>query len=265
MLDGYRNEEYTGANRCYPCTVANLSVLFGICTIVALRSWLLAIPVCTIGVAAISLRGYLIPYTPRLVPHLKQTVVSVMTQSDSPPPEPTSLSDDDVPGERIVDEFLRADILTAANGDDLELSPTFEETWQAVLADIPTHSVTEFERWATENIDKYEIADIDVINQRWGDPYVVVLFESDDEITLPYPIAIAELTALKALTTTDTSETLRLHGVGPLRAFLEHCPKCNSPLEISTYTGCCGNPNADEEAPGLVCPECRDFFFKYPS
>ncbi|MCW8172281.1 hypothetical protein D8S78_05775 [Natrialba swarupiae] len=65
-LERLRQPEYTGTNRCLPCTVLNLAITAAIGILVAVVSIPAAIGVVAICVAVISLRGYLVPGTPEL-------------------------------------------------------------------------------------------------------------------------------------------------------------------------------------------------------
>jgi hypothetical protein len=66
VLDRVRQPEYTGENRCLPCTIVNLVLALlasGLAALVALE---LAVVVLLGSVLAIAVRGYLVPYTPTL-------------------------------------------------------------------------------------------------------------------------------------------------------------------------------------------------------
>ena len=66
VLDAVEQPEYTGENRCLPCTVLNLAIAAGVALVVGRRrrtaagAWLL------VAVGLIWLRGYLVPGTPEL-------------------------------------------------------------------------------------------------------------------------------------------------------------------------------------------------------
>lgn len=75
LLDRFRQPEYTGENRCVPCTVLNVAVAAGLSIAVAvgIRYGVGETVSVTAGTAtfllsavAIYLRGYLVPGTPRL-------------------------------------------------------------------------------------------------------------------------------------------------------------------------------------------------------
>lgn len=66
VVDGLRQPEYTGENRCEPCTVLNLFVAAVFGALVARRSRLGGLLALAVSVGAIYLRGYLVPGTPTL-------------------------------------------------------------------------------------------------------------------------------------------------------------------------------------------------------
>ena len=66
LLGRLRQPEYTGDNRCLPCTLVNLLVPALLAGAVALLSLPAAAGVFALSVLAIALRGYLVPGTPEL-------------------------------------------------------------------------------------------------------------------------------------------------------------------------------------------------------
>lgn len=65
-LNRLRKPEYTGENRCVPCTVLNVVIALGASLLVAFVMVELAVVLLAISLAVIYLRGYLIPGTPTL-------------------------------------------------------------------------------------------------------------------------------------------------------------------------------------------------------
>ena len=66
-----RRPEYTGERRCWPCTVLNSTILAVVCGLLAVtHRRVSALGVGVVGTAAIVLRGYVVPYTPRFAPRL---------------------------------------------------------------------------------------------------------------------------------------------------------------------------------------------------
>jgi hypothetical protein len=66
VLGRIRQPEYTGENRCVPCTVVNLVLALLASALAAVVAVELAVAVLLGAVLAIVLRGYLVPYTPTL-------------------------------------------------------------------------------------------------------------------------------------------------------------------------------------------------------
>ncbi len=65
-LDDLKQPEYTGENRCLPCTVVNLAIAAVVGWLVARRNRVAGVLAVGISVALIYLRGYLVPGTPTL-------------------------------------------------------------------------------------------------------------------------------------------------------------------------------------------------------
>ncbi|RQG93160.1 hypothetical protein EA462_02860 [Natrarchaeobius halalkaliphilus] len=66
VLDRVRQPEYTGANRCVPCTAVNLGIAVVLAGGIAIVAPLAATLVLVSSVAVIYVRGYLVPGTPTL-------------------------------------------------------------------------------------------------------------------------------------------------------------------------------------------------------
>lgn len=264
MLDTLKRPGYTGINRCYPCTVLNLLLLLVLGSLAALVSFAGAVILVAVGVVAIWLRGYFVPYTPRIGPWMTETLAAVTGREMPSKSSDRSLAGDDVSGDRVVEELLRVGVLESTDGDDLSLSESFRDEWRGQMRKARTLDLDELEQWARTVLHDCDSTGVEAKDQRWSDPYVVVTFESGEESVLRYPIAIAEFAALAALDDRELEQDVRLHSSGPLRGFLSECPLCDTPLDVSRYSGCCGNPRGTDENPGLVCEHCRTVLYKFP-
>ena len=74
-LDALRQPEYTGENRCWPCTTVNSLIALGVAAVVGAGVFTLAdatlalvatLTVLALSAVSIWLRGYLVPGTPGL-------------------------------------------------------------------------------------------------------------------------------------------------------------------------------------------------------
>ncbi|WP_049924195.1 hypothetical protein [Halopiger djelfimassiliensis] len=66
IVDELQQPEYTGENRCVPCTVLNLVIAAVLGSVIARKSKLGGVLAVGLSVALIYLRGYLVPGTPTL-------------------------------------------------------------------------------------------------------------------------------------------------------------------------------------------------------
>lgn len=66
VIDTCRQPEYTGENRCEPCTVLNLVIAMILSSVVARKSKLGGVIAFGISIGLIYLRGYIVPGTPTL-------------------------------------------------------------------------------------------------------------------------------------------------------------------------------------------------------
>ncbi len=66
FLGGLKNPEYTGENRCVPCTVVNALIALAVSGLAALALPPLGLAVLAVSALLIYFRGYLVPGTPEL-------------------------------------------------------------------------------------------------------------------------------------------------------------------------------------------------------
>lgn len=123
LFERVRRSSYTGENRCWPCTILNsvlLTLLVG--TLLYRGRKRTAVAVGTAGIAGISLRGYLFPYTPQIAPKLAASLpVDVFDHDENPVPSGSLAETTD-----STTESPAPNAETAATGVDGE--PTEEPT-----------------------------------------------------------------------------------------------------------------------------------------
>lgn len=124
-----RHPEYTGRNRCLPCTIVNLALAAMLTAGVAAVSPPAAVLVATAALAAVYLRGYLVPGTPALTKrYLPASVLDWFDRSSAR--HATHQVD---PGSVLV----RAGVLTDTDdGTDLVLDPVFATAWAARTGEL---------------------------------------------------------------------------------------------------------------------------------
>ncbi|GAB3025799.1 hypothetical protein [Natronobiforma cellulositropha] len=274
LVERVREPAFTGENRCWPCTVVNVVLLWmGVTVVVFLGQPALAGVLFLVGVCVIALRGYLVPYTPRFAPQL----VSVLpgdpfdherapgsladTGDASPDTAGETGQEADAPsGDAVLETLLETGVLVA-DGDTLDLDPTFRTRWREETTRLRERELADLARAADDltpdTLEAYP-------KTRWGRSYVVLDPVAGPIVLLPHAIAVAELAAMRALEETVTDERIRLAAGRPLRSLLEHCPLCDAELVVSAST-CCGEvtPVGKTPAEKLVCQSCSVRLFTF--
>jgi hypothetical protein len=188
-----RQPEYTGENRCLPCTVVNAAITaVGSVAVGVVASPVAGTVALTVGAAAIWLRGYLVPYTPQLTErYLPERVLAWFGKAESP----TGLTGVDAAAngaaanggtagdassdatggatagdassdatggatagdatddEQSVEARLLAAGVLRPAGDDYELAPSFRASWRERAANQSPADTAAFHRLVTGESD----------------------------------------------------------------------------------------------------------------
>ena len=238
FVNRLRQPEYTGENRCTPCTIVNV-------VIAAVGSAAVSYVLTPVGgtvafagsLAAIYLRGYLVPGTPTLT---KQYFPDwVLAKFDKLEDEQVEVSEEEREPEEVLADAGAVE--PCEQMDDLCLSDEFRGTWHDNMDAI--------NRDGTEKSLLSEVLDVDEDK---------LTFEEHDEAMVAQydggrlgqwesrAALIADLGAAKvledrypdwdALTVTNQSRVL-----SGLRIFLETCPDCGGAIQMEqeTVESCC--------------------------
>jgi hypothetical protein len=253
LVDGLRRPEYTGQNRCTPCTVANLAIA-GVATLAtAPVSPPLALVVLAASLASITLRGYLIPGTPELT--RRYFPDRVLALFDKAPRVAGDGSFD--PGAYLVRVGLVRDDPAAA---DVALDPAFETAWTDRLA-AATATVDEEtgvgELAGLIGVGRERLA-VDRVGTSAVAAYVDDSFVGQWESRAAF---VADMTAARALDARDPAwRRLPLADrsalLAALRLFLERCPACDGPVALGdeVVTSCCRS----RHVVAATCGDCGD-------
>lgn len=260
-LEPIRRSEYTGENRCIPCTGANVVLALLASAVVAVLSVSLA-AVLVASLITIHLRGYLVPGTPTLTErYLPDRVLAPFDE------HPLEEATDDGTWETVErlerrrenavdpERFLLdvGAIEPCEHEDDLRLSDGFA-------------------RHLDRRTDAYDEGSIDPVR-------IAGLFDAGDDLTVlerEYPAIrvdrrvrkwpseaalVADLVAdesLRALTDrwTDVPLVQRLGILKSLRSFRTTCPRCSGPIRLSedTVESCCRS----YEVLTVGCDDCGE-------
>lgn len=257
IVDRLRKQEYTGHNRCVPCTIANVliaGVISGAISVVSLPFGGVSF---VVFLSLIYLRGYLIPYTPELT---KRYVPDrVLRLFDKHPSDPWET---DEGGLIDVEATLRSmGIIRQCDSiDDLCLEESFRERWKTRMNAVERAEdrITEIASLLGVDVEKISIESfgsavaVHYENQKVGQ------WESD-------PALSADIAADGVLNDlrpewTEIDPVNRGRVLSSLRMFLEECPSCGGTarLQQETVESCCRSM----EVAAVSCDECQARLFE---
>ena len=244
-----RQPEYTGENRCIPCTATNLAIA----AVVAVGVGWLSVPVgvgfFVFAVVSIWLRGYLVPGTPELTKRYFPDWL--LAKFDKlPEVEP-------IPSEEFDAEAILLDggvVEPCADVDDICLTPAFEDEWTTRM-----RTLGDEETLRTELAEQLDIAGEEVRFETRGSAYIA---ESDRGRIGQWEsraALLADLAAAQELPSwLNDWERLnprqRSQLLGGLRVFVERCPTCGGPVSADTEVveSCCRSSTVV----AVTCGDC---------
>jgi len=288
IVDAVRQPEYTGDNRCMPCTIANAAiavVLSGALAVAlayagtgAIVVGGAALAVLAVSAASIYLRGYLVPGTPELTERYfpewvlakfdklpEDGGVAVDGQPQRHPDSRTTETGSDEDDEELDPEraLLRAGAVRPCDHEeDLCLNPDFHREWREQMERTGDSGVeVEDILGALSMEDLSDVASLD----RYGN--AVMLERRGREIGKWESRAalVADVAAARALAGrydrwhfldgVDRSRLLR-----GLRIFAEECPLCSGSIELgqNTVESCCRS----YEVVAVTCADCGARLFE---
>lgn len=281
LLDRVRQPEYTGENRCVPCTVVNVVIAAVGSGAVALLSPPVGVVLFVGSLVAIYLRGYLVPGTPSLTKRYLPERIRARFDDHSvggglSAGEGHSTGSDDSsaddqtwetvekierhrenrvdPDEFLVDEGVLEPSGSGGGAGDDHLTDEFEtlrDEKRDVHRDAPDDRETladffdvEPDAIAFEDRD-YPALNIDMRIRKWPSEGALLGDVATHE-------ALLELTDRWG----EVPLEQRLETIERLRASYDACPFCDGPLERSSETveSCCGY----HEVIAIACGDCGD-------
>lgn len=250
VVDRIRKPEYTGENRCTPCTITNTVIAAVLAVAVGYVSPYAGAAVFLVGVGAIYVRGYLVPYTPELTKRYFPD--RVLAYFDKAPVEDVSLAgaDADVDPEPVLLEAGAVEF--CMGGEDLCPTEEFAAEWRAEVEALREDGLE-------ERIGDAVDADPATVSVVERDAFALVRADGDPVARWESRAALlADMAALPSLRSrVDGWDDLDHRSQGSLlngvRVFLEECPSCDGEIEFSqgTVESCCRSID-------VVTMACRD-------
>jgi hypothetical protein len=235
----FRRPEYTGANRCLPCTAVNLLIALVVAGAVAVVSPLAAAAVLVGSVAAVYLRGYLVPGTPTLTKrYLPDGVLRLFDKHEAPPP---SIADD-----ADIEAFLREvdAVEECRDGTDLCLTDGFRSAWYERIERL--REAENEDEGITALFDGLDVESDRVRVASHGDAYEAYIDDTRVGQWESRAAYLADLAAEGELRERHRGWhrlgfDARTEVLGSLRLWLDRCPSCEGPVTLGedTVESCC--------------------------
>lgn len=216
-LSALRQPEYTGENRCAPCTVVNLLLAALLAGPVAVVSPPLGATAFAGGLLAIYLRGYLVPGTPELT---KRYLPPAVLRLFGKEPVPRTLGD---PEEAVGWEGLEAAGIVE-RGATVSLTADFRDRWRAAIDERRDAELGE--REVARLLGEREVA------QRGDHAFSVdgnQLVRWDSRAALLADVAGGAVLGERYEDWAGIDRDTRRELLGRLRLLLERCPDCDGP------------------------------------
>lgn len=253
FVERLKQPEYIGENRCMPCTIVNVAIaVVGSAAVSVVATPFVGLPVFGLCLAAIYLRGYLVPGTPTLTKqYFPDWLLAKFDKHEHDHAAPEVGEDDREP----------EDVLAAAGAvtpceqvDDLCLDESFRADWDDRMESIKADGTEKSDLSAVLDVEEDELS-----------------FEEHDEALVANldggrlgqwesrAALIADLGAAKLLEERypdwdDLTVTNQSRVLSGLRIFLERCPDCGGDvaMEQETVESCCRTM----DVVAVSCSEC---------
>ena len=251
VITHFKRPEYTGENRCLPCTVVNvvLAVVFAV-AIAILVELSVGVVVFVAAIAIVYIRGYLVPGTPTLTRrYLPARVLRMFGKKPVQSSVSAVVDSTDSTDHSNADNSLVAAGVLARTGDDVDITSTFHERWAARAHEVVEDTIRNAAvRDAFGATDVSRTGDLSYVldgntSVRWG-----------STAALAGDIAAAEILEDELGGWTAPVDRRRDVFLG-LRLCLEDCPACGGHVSVSEerVDPCCQKPHHVAEA---VCTSC---------
>ena len=270
-IDAVRRPEYTGENRCIPCTVANsviavaaAAALGGSLAVAGAGAAVAAVAggvVLFASAGAIYLRGYLVPGTPTLTKrYFPDRVLRWFDKAPAEIDAPVAGSGGQIEAEPILMEAGAVEL--CQGGEDLCATDAFAADWREEVERLRGAEESALAERMAAVLDT-ELAAIDVAYRSsfamvrdGGQP--VARWESRAALladAAAYPWLADRVDAWDDLDLRDRGQLLN-----GARVFLERCPACDGPVAFSedTVESCC----REIDVVALSCSDCESLLLE---
>lgn len=268
-FERFKQPEYTGENRCLPCTTVNAILAIGLAGLAAAVTAQVATPTLAAVVAvvvllpaaaSIYLRGYLVPGTPELTKrYFPPWLLSLFGKNPAASPAAAVAGQGEASDDEPIDvesELLEIGAVEPCQqGEELCLTAWFSEQWQAAVETVEADR----DRLLTQ----LEIPAARVEFEEHGDAFQAIVDETVAgtwESRAAFEADLASATVFESTDRWDSlSTTQRAQLLYGVRLFLEDCP-CGGTPQFGTETveSCC----TSHDVAALTCDSCGSRLFE---
>lgn len=258
-----KNSQYTGKNRCWPCTVFNGLLALFISGILAVETWKLGAGFILIASTTIWSQGYLVPGTPTLTKrYFPDWVLRLFGKTIDADPSGLSAYSDVESSEVGVESILSGEgiIRSCDGGEDLCLSDQFKTRWVNELQGVSS----------VDEVDIQELVGTGGIKVGMREAGNSVVIRSGSELLGRWPseaALIADATAASVCASeTSVWDTLSISQRGQLltglRVFIPECPTTGGTVSLDNEVveSCC----SEEEVAVVSCADTGERLVEQP-
>jgi hypothetical protein len=264
-LSQIKQPEYTGPNRCLPCTVVNLLITSGVGILIGLVGWytgtsgvgwVLSSVFVGLALIAIYLRGYLVPGTPTLTQRYFPRRLLVWF-GKAPEKDPET-------DEKVDVEALLTDLGALQECDDnpdLCVTQDFGAEWRESIETLQSETMTQnqnLSRLGFDNSGEISISE-------YGQAFRVSVDGTRVGIWPSEAAFLADLGAAEVLASWDPSWQSRSsiergQLVRGMRVFIDRCPTCGGRPTFGTerVESCCSG----QDVTAMECSDCGARIFE---
>jgi len=258
FVERLRQPEYTGENRCTPCTAVNVAIAASASVLAAVASTVLGAGVFALSLGTIYLRGYLVPGTPTLTK--RYFPERVLRWFDKDTTTPVANETVEIDPERVL--LNAGAVEPCREGTDLCLTADFQQAWRERIHTVRSHDLGEDHLAGA--LDVSTTGDRITVDQH-GEAFIA---HTDDAVVgqwSSHAAAVADVAAA-----TELSERLsNWHNLAPaeiarvlmsLRIFIEQCPDCDGSVQVKqeVVESCCRSYDVIASA----CQDCDARLFE---
>ncbi|MFC7134202.1 MULTISPECIES: hypothetical protein [Salinibaculum] len=265
ILTELKQPEYVGENRCMPCTVVNTLIAGAVSVVVGVGVATASSPAAGVGaglvvfglsLAAIYLRGYLVPGTPTLTKrYFPEWLLQLFGKEPEEMPEPGQA---EVDPEQVLTSIGALE--ECADGTDLCLTDGFREEWDE-----------EIQRLEAEDADREQLLRMldteegEVSYEEYGAAFRAFVDDQPVGKWESRGAFLADLGAANVLARWYSDwDRLSLPGrsqlLSGMRLFIDTCPECGGVPEFGAETveSCCST----YEVAAVSCTDCGARLFE---